>query len=314
MPAQTSPIRVLVVDDDEMSRELLTVLLELEGYAVDTAESGEAALHLLAAAGSVPDLVLADMQLPGISGAELAGKLRGACGASSLLLAISGSHPPAEVVSLFDGFLLKPFRMKEVAAALRARDIASTTTVPAGAKLSKQSAAKAPGSRSKRLPAARPRASRVSSKSVSMDTQVPQAASKKRMHAVAQANAVTEESLHRATALPVLNETIFQQLAGTMSGPQLQEMYMLCLGDARTRIAGMRKLAADHDGPRFVREAHAIKGGSGMLGATELHRRASEHESHGLAGGSRGGVQDVNSLDELSAACDRLERMLGSRL
>ena len=115
-----------------------------------------------------------------------------------------------------------------------------------------------------------------------------------------------------ADATPVLNETIFQRLAGTMLSSQLQEMYTLCLNDARQRIAGMRKLAAEHDGVRFVREAHAIKGGCGMLGATEMHRMAAELESNGLAPRA-GGAQNVNSLDELSAACDRLERMLGSR-
>jgi HPt (histidine-containing phosphotransfer) domain-containing protein len=76
----------------------------------------------------------------------------------------------------------------------------------------------------------------------------------------------------------------------------------------------MRRLAADHDAARFVREAHAIKGGCGMLGATELHRLASQLETSGIETPPPGTPEDVNSLDELSAACDRLERMLGSRV
>jgi hypothetical protein len=51
-----------------------------------------------------------------------------------------------------------------------------------------------------------------------------------------------------------------------------------------------------------------------MLGATELHRLATELEAQGLESGALGIAEDVNSLDELSAACDRLERMLGSRV
>jgi len=72
----------------------------------------------------------------------------------------------------------------------------------------------------------------------------------------------------------------------------------------------MRQLAASRDGAQFVRQAHAIKGGCGMLGATELHRMASELEARGLEAAGA----EVNSLDELSAACDRLERILGSRV
>jgi HPt (histidine-containing phosphotransfer) domain-containing protein len=113
---------------------------------------------------------------------------------------------------------------------------------------------------------------------------------------------------------PVLNETIYRQLASTVPADQLHEMYAMCVDDARRRIAGMRRLAKDHDSAKFMREAHAIKGGCGMLGATELHRMAAELESHGLEETPGQAVEDVNSLDELSAACDRLERMLGSRV
>jgi DNA-binding response OmpR family regulator/HPt (histidine-containing phosphotransfer) domain-containing protein len=309
-------MRVLVVDDDEMSRELLTVLLDAEGYTVDSADSGEAALSLLRQSNSTPDLILTDMQLPGISGSELARGLRDACGASTLLLAISGSQPTAEALSEFDGFLLKPFRMEEVAAALRTRSLAerAKSTPPVGAKIAAKRSTKNPALGSAGTAARRARKPSVTSKHASAAAPRLQSASNKEMNAGRQTGVITQEADDGEGALPALNETIFQQLARTMLSSQLQEMYMLCLTDARQRIAGMRKLAANHDGVRFVREAHAIKGGSGMLGATELHRKAADLESHGLASGAQGGLEDVNSLDELSAACDRLERMLGSRL
>jgi len=47
MPPQSNPVRILVVDDDTMSRELLGVLLEGEGYTVESSDSGESALTLL---------------------------------------------------------------------------------------------------------------------------------------------------------------------------------------------------------------------------------------------------------------------------
>jgi HPt (histidine-containing phosphotransfer) domain-containing protein len=111
----------------------------------------------------------------------------------------------------------------------------------------------------------------------------------------------------------VLNEGIYRKLADSMPTKQLLEMYAMCVNDARERIALMRGLAATHDGLRFTREAHAIKGGCGMLGATELHSMAAALEKSGLEGAGAERADEVNSLDELAAACDRLERMLGSR-
>jgi HPt (histidine-containing phosphotransfer) domain-containing protein len=98
-----------------------------------------------------------------------------------------------------------------------------------------------------------------------------------------------------------------------MPAKQLHQMYELCVRDVRERIALMRTLMAAHDAARFEREAHAIKGGCGMLGATQLHGMAAELEQNGLAA-APGTAPEVNFLDELSAACDRLERMLGSRV
>jgi CheY-like chemotaxis protein len=257
MPPQPIPKRALVIDDDPMSRDLLAILLEGEGYAAESADSGESALDLVRRSEAAPALILADVQLPGISGAPLARKLRRACGPATLLLAMSGSQPPTKAISLFDGFLLKPFKMEQVNAAVRGRK--------------HQSAG----------PHVKPSA--------------PAAA-------------------NPAGGGPVLDETIFGQLAVSIPARQLREMYAMCIDDARRRIAGMRKLAAAHDIARYIREAHAIKGGCGMLGATELHRLAARLEAEGPAAAAQGGVQDVNSLDELSAACDRLERMLGSRV
>ncbi len=258
MTAQLIPVRALVIDDDPMSRDLLAILLEGEGYAVQSVDSGEAALVLLRRGEPAPDVVLADMQMPGTTGAQLARELRRACGSATVLLAISGSQPPAQTISLFDGFLVKPFRMEQVAAAIKAH-------------------------RPEQNPTREPEAE----------------------------EAVKAEASDNAS---VLNETIYQKLAGSIPAQQLREMYVMCVDDARKRISGMRELAADRDMARFIREAHAIKGSSGMLGATELHRIASELEARGPGNPASGAVGEVNSLNELAAACDRLERMLRLRV
>ena len=65
---------VLVVDDDGDTRESLGVLLELHGYAVDTAENGRRALDRLRA-GEPPCLIVLDLMMPEMSGWELRARM-----------------------------------------------------------------------------------------------------------------------------------------------------------------------------------------------------------------------------------------------
>ncbi len=67
--------RVLVVDDAEGIRTYLAHLLELKGYAVDTAEDGRRALALLQG-GAAPDVILLDIMMPGIDGLETLRRIR----------------------------------------------------------------------------------------------------------------------------------------------------------------------------------------------------------------------------------------------
>ena len=99
---------VLLIDDDMVSREVTATLLTLNGYTTHTAESGDAALAMLAARVCRPAVILTDAQMPGISGAGLIARLRAACRQARVYL-ISGSQPAAELVALADGLLIKPF-------------------------------------------------------------------------------------------------------------------------------------------------------------------------------------------------------------
>lgn len=272
MAPQSSSVHILVVDDDAMSRDLLAILLEVEGYQVEPADSGEAALLQLSAAHLAPQVILADVQMPGISGSQLADALRQQCGPGTLLLAMSGSGPPPEAISRFDGFLMKPFSMQELAAV-----ISSAMASAAASALAAASNLGMNGSLQEDLSLA----------------------------------AGAEDETGSATAqTPALDERIYNQLADAMPVRQLHQMYSMCMKDARDRIATMRRLAREHDALQFSRQAHAIKGGCGMLGATELYGMASHLETSGLPETAPA----VNPLDELSAACDRLERILGARL
>jgi CheY-like chemotaxis protein len=70
MPAR----RILIADDKASSRELVRTILENFGYEVQEAEDGIKALE--AVSNGRPDLVLLDLQLPGLTGHEVLARLR----------------------------------------------------------------------------------------------------------------------------------------------------------------------------------------------------------------------------------------------
>ncbi|MGD0736701.1 MAG: response regulator [Terracidiphilus sp.] len=105
--ARESLPTVLLIDDDLVSREVMATVLTMSGYTVHTAADGNASVDLLAAGECVPDVILMDAQMPGLSGTELIAQLRSRTHAA--VYAISGSHAPDDVVAASDGFLLKPF-------------------------------------------------------------------------------------------------------------------------------------------------------------------------------------------------------------
>jgi len=66
--------RIMVVDDEESLRELLTAIMEQEGYEVIIAADGNECLKKLKTVR--PDLILLDMMMPGMSGREVCEKIR----------------------------------------------------------------------------------------------------------------------------------------------------------------------------------------------------------------------------------------------
>ena len=116
--------RVLVVDDELSMREFLAILLEREGYVVDTASSGEDALGKLAMA--TYDLVLTDLTMPGIDGMELIRRIRSAAvghprDVPVVMVTAYGSTESA-VEAMKEGasdYVLKPFNNDELRLVLR---------------------------------------------------------------------------------------------------------------------------------------------------------------------------------------------------
>lgn len=118
--------RVLVVDDNEDSADMLGVLLRQWGHEVALAHDGEAALR--EAERFHPRVVLLDIGLPGLSGYGVAERLRHAAGETPLLVALTGYGQPEDVERArragFDLHLLKPVdpnRLREAMASADAR-------------------------------------------------------------------------------------------------------------------------------------------------------------------------------------------------
>jgi len=110
---------VLLIDDDMVSREVMATVLTMGGYEMHTAVDGATALEMLAAPAFVPEVILMDAQMPGLSGSRLITELRARSQAT--VIAISGSGAPAEVTAAADGFLLKPFGAVELGKLLEER-------------------------------------------------------------------------------------------------------------------------------------------------------------------------------------------------
>ena len=115
-----SPARILVVDDDPMVASTVQRLLRPEGYEVQVALGGSAALAQ--AQEHPPDLVVLDLMMPGIDGLEVCRRLRSEVGCLILLLtARSGTADRVRGLDTgADDYLVKPFAYAELLARVRA--------------------------------------------------------------------------------------------------------------------------------------------------------------------------------------------------
>ncbi|ABQ47436.1 MULTISPECIES: response regulator [Thermotoga] len=105
--------RILVVDDEPNIRELLKEELQEEGYEIDTAENGEEALKKFFSGNY--DLVILDIEMPGISGLEVAGEIRKKKKDAKIILLTAYSHYRADLSSwAADEYVVKSFNFDEL--------------------------------------------------------------------------------------------------------------------------------------------------------------------------------------------------------
>jgi len=107
---------VLIVEDNEKNMKLARDILQAKGYQTVEAETGEAGVKL--AKERKPDLVLMDIQLPGINGIEAFRQLRAEAATAKIpVVALTASVTPTDRSQItaagFDAFISKPISLKE---------------------------------------------------------------------------------------------------------------------------------------------------------------------------------------------------------
>ncbi len=112
---------ILIIEDEADIREILTFNLESAGYRVLAADSAERGLKLLS---SGTDLILLDVMLPGMSGFQLAHRLRQDGGSRIPIIFLTARGTENDVLTGFsagaDDYIPKPFSINEVLARVKA--------------------------------------------------------------------------------------------------------------------------------------------------------------------------------------------------
>jgi len=115
------PARVLVVDDEDSITQLVSTVLRYEGFAVQTAADGTAAVK--AARAFRPDLVVLDVMLPDLDGFEVYRRIEGSATRLPVLFLTARDSTEDRVHGLTlgaDDYMGKPFSLEELVARVRA--------------------------------------------------------------------------------------------------------------------------------------------------------------------------------------------------
>ncbi|HEX4155539.1 MAG TPA: response regulator [Acidobacteriaceae bacterium] len=266
MSAHANP-SVLIVDDDKVMGELLVALLRLKGYEVTHVHSGVEALEVIGQLGSRLDIVLCDIHMPGLRGSELVSMLLAARSEGTLPTRMLLLGMSGSAPDRAEAQLFDFFLHKPFSIEDFTEAVERTGAERNGA--GKHSGGEPSGGRRDNHRGA------------------------------------TRDKLH-SSALPPLEEKTFAQLRSKLADDQLRQLYLMTIEDVTSRLERMAAAAKAGDTVGIRHEAHAIKGGCGMVGAFELQELAAAMEG--------GSAVDTSSLANFAAACQRLQRMLDERL
>jgi len=133
MPA---PKKLLIIEDDASSREVVRLAMQGQPYELTEATTGDEGLER--ALADHPDLILLDINMPGMSGLDVCRKLRADGQMMPIIMLTAKSDTIDKVVGLevgADDYVTKPFEVREllarVGAHLRRGDVMSVSSAPA---------------------------------------------------------------------------------------------------------------------------------------------------------------------------------------
>lgn len=118
-----TPASILVVDDDPDILDALRLLLEDEGYRVQTTEKGEYAESLRDGNGDLPDLIILDVLLSGRDGRVICRTLKSQDETAHIPIVMISAHPSAADSAVevgADAFVAKPFSIDDLLATIAA--------------------------------------------------------------------------------------------------------------------------------------------------------------------------------------------------
>ncbi|MFH2124054.1 MAG: sigma-54 dependent transcriptional regulator [Pseudomonadota bacterium] len=121
-------ISILIVDDEQSMRDFLTILLQKEGYQVETRADSAAALRCLEEKNF--DLVISDIRMPGIGGLDLLHSIKGKYPTLPVILITAFVSPDDAVSAMKDGafdYISKPFNVAEIKNIIRSATARSKT-------------------------------------------------------------------------------------------------------------------------------------------------------------------------------------------
>jgi two-component system, OmpR family, alkaline phosphatase synthesis response regulator PhoP len=116
-------VKILIIEDDDDIRDLETFNLKQEGWKISEADSAETGMEQIRK--SVPNLILLDLMLPGISGLDFCRQLKSANDYKNIpIIMVSAKGEEADIVTGLelgaDDYVAKPFRPRELVARVRA--------------------------------------------------------------------------------------------------------------------------------------------------------------------------------------------------
>jgi len=112
--------KILVVDDEISMRNLFSIMLAKEGYDVDTAEDGTAAVSLLDT--KIYDLVITDIMMPKMKGTQVLKKVKEVHPETVVIMITAYASTESAVEAMKDGaydYITKPFNVEEIKVIIR---------------------------------------------------------------------------------------------------------------------------------------------------------------------------------------------------